>query len=133
MAEPTVFRFPLPPSRSQDSRGWRGKHFGKKAYHAQLDEMQGLRFVGDGCLVPAPPAEAWSAADYTAELFVHNRYDDDGAVAQAKWALDWLQSRGYVGNDRDMHMLEPPTQHISRGKNRRREIVIRVWPRERAA
>lgn len=126
-AEPLVFRFPMPPSRSQDNRSWKARHYGKKRWMRDANPYV-LFHWGDDNDHRDLDVPKWGRADYTAELYVWNRYDDDGAVAQLKWPLDWLEKHDYVGNDRYMTMLEPPVQHISRGKDRRSEVVLTVWP-----
>jgi hypothetical protein len=38
------------------------------------------------------------------------RMDHDNAHARLKWVLDWLQTRGYMANDRDLrYQLENKT------------------------
>jgi len=124
MSSPITMRFPMPPARANDARGWKGRHFGKQRYYADCDTWL------LGKLIPKPPKTPWAGMEYTATLYVFNRFDDDNASAQLKWPLDWLELRGYVVNDREARILEPPRQVISRGKDRRSEVVLQVVPIE---
>jgi hypothetical protein len=52
--------------------------------------------------------------------------DDDNALARIKWAADWLQTRGYIVDDKRPHCrFTIPEQVIDR-KNQR--LVLTITP-----
>jgi hypothetical protein len=73
-----VFELPLPDNVANGRMHWRAKAKRKAAYYDQLDALEMI------------------------EMRTVRRMDHDNAHARLKWVLDWLQTRGYMANDRDL-------------------------------
>ena len=113
---------PMPRSvanASGRSRHWRTVAREKRAYLNVLDALQ------MGRLIPEVPALPLRRVQITATMYVGGRHDQDNLVSRCKWPLDWIASRGFVGNDRDIEWHSFPTQIIKRGQDYRIEFVLR--------
>jgi hypothetical protein len=117
---PLVFELPLPPANVNARGGWKGSHFRRKRYWQQCDNTVTLKKN------PLPPyPRPWLRAQAVIELRTFNPMDQDNAEARLKDALDWLQSRGYVVNDR--HLTYSLTQRVDR-KNRGLTLTLEEVP-----
>lgn len=105
---PLIFALPLPLNIANARLHWRVKNNAKQAYFADLDALQAAK------ILPAPPPQPWTKARIASDMFVGNRMDADNAMARHKWPLDWLQTRGYIANDKDLEWAALPAQTISR-------------------
>lgn len=93
-----VFELPLPPNiANKGGRGWQGKHFGRKAYFAMLDELVTTR-MNPRCIAGMP----WKKAEADVQMRTWRQADRDNSHARTKPIWDWFQTRGYVINDRDL-------------------------------
>jgi hypothetical protein len=119
MSSPLVFELPLPPQKGNARGNWRASHFSRKAYWQQCDNTVTLRRN------PRAPATPWEVATAVVEMRTFNPMDQDNAEARLKDALDWLQSRGYVVNDR--HLTYSLTQRVDR-KNRGLTLTLEEVP-----
>lgn len=91
-----VFEFPLPANIANSRMHWAVKLKAKKAYWATLDALVMARKN------PKPPQDAWQEASAGVVMRTFREMDADNATARLKWCLDWLETRGYVQNDRDV-------------------------------
>lgn len=114
------FVVPMPANLANARMHWAKKDKARKAYFAALDELQGAN------LLPAPPVVPFAKARITSNMILRQRMDQDNAVARHKWLLDWLQTRGYVQNDRLVEWVGFPTQVISRRKNDAPSIILHL-------
>jgi hypothetical protein len=99
-----VFELPLPDNVANGRMHWRAKAKRKAAYYDQLDALEMCRLIPKKIATPLtrPVAEI--------EMRTVRRMDHDNAHARLKWVLDWLQTRGYMANDRDLrYQLENKT------------------------
>jgi hypothetical protein len=48
------------------------------------------------------PISRWAKAEAEIQMRTWRQMDQDNASARLKWVLDWLESRGYVANDKDV-------------------------------
>lgn len=115
-----TFRLPMPPNLANARMHWRARHAAKVAYWRHLDLLLA------GRILPQPPDVPLARATITATLTLHNPMDDDNAMARAKWAQDWLASRGYVAGDSRRHLRWGgiPAQRISRKNEPCLELVL---------
>jgi hypothetical protein len=102
---PLVFELPLPDNVANGRMHWRAKASRKKAYYALLDIFQGAKGM-----IPEPPAMPLTKPVAEITMRTARAMDHDNAHARLKWVLDWLQTRGYIVNDRDLrYQLENTT------------------------
>ncbi len=102
------FVVPMPENIANARMHWRTKNTARKHYLAALDQLQALG------LLPKPPVVPFGRSRIASDMILKQRMDQDNAVARHKWLLDWLQSRGYVQNDRLLEWAAFPAQTISR-------------------
>jgi hypothetical protein len=92
------FDLPLPPNLN--GSGWGGTHWAKerakKKYWTQLDTLVAIRRL------PRAPLVKLGKVQSIAEVRTCPIMDEDNAHRRMKWIWDWLQSRGYIVNDRDV-------------------------------
>jgi hypothetical protein len=120
-----LFVVPMPPplsNASGASRGWKSVHFKKVGYQKALDTLQN---VGK---VPPPPAQPFARAAVSSVMYLGNTMDTDNSMIRHKWILDWLETRGYVGNDRHLRWLDFPRQVVKRGQDYRIELTLTAEP-----
>jgi hypothetical protein len=91
-----VFELPLPDNVANGRMHWRAKAKRKAWYWLSLDS---LMFSAD---LPKPPKVPIRMPVAEIEMRTVRRMDHDNAHARLKWVLDWLQTRGYMANDRDL-------------------------------
>jgi hypothetical protein len=110
-----VFVLPMPPALL--SRAHRASTNGrviareKRGYYAALDERQAAG------LIPPPPPVPFARARLSAVMTLGGMMDEENAAARAyKFPCDWLQSRGYIVNDRPTCLTRDgyPTQRVTR-------------------
>jgi hypothetical protein len=99
---------PMPLNIANARLHWRVKQNAKVAYFDTLDTMQAAK------LLPAPPKTPLAAPRIAVVMTLGNRMDLDNAMARLKWPLDFLQSRGYIVNDKDLQWEGMPTQRVTR-------------------
>jgi hypothetical protein len=96
MSPVLVFELPLPPNiANKGGRGWKGKHFGRVRYFELLDTLVTLK-------QNPKPVTRWVKAEASIQMRTWRATDKDNANARLKPVLDWLQTRGYIVNDRDL-------------------------------
>lgn len=100
---------PLPLNRANARLHWRAESRKKLAYMAECDQRQ---LAG---LIEAPTV-TWQEVSGTAVLFLHQEMDDDNLEARMKWPRDWLETRGYIVDDKDLHLIV--SQQIDRKRQR---------------
>lgn len=93
------FDFPLPPNPNQGGGQRWGQHWAagrkqKEKYWELLDTFVTLKRL------PRAPRRPWARAQGTARVRTCPIMDQDNAEARLKWVWDWLESRGYLENDR---------------------------------
>lgn len=118
MADALTVTLPLPPNRGNSRVQWRARHAQTRRYLGDaLGQLQALR-VGRAC--------PWSPVEVSAVLYVHNRMDDDNAVARLKVPLDALTRAGIIRDDRRPHcrLAGIPEQVIDR-RRPRVELTVR--------
>jgi hypothetical protein len=103
-----VFIFPMPLNLANARLHWRVKHNARVAYFATLDQLQAAKEIHP------PPPQPFAKGRVYSTMTLGNRMDHDNAMARHKWILDWLQSRGYVANDKHLDWPQMPGQYISR-------------------
>ena len=91
-----LFEFPLPENLGNNRMHWRTKNAKKKEYYAMLDGLVSLRHT------PLPPKKPWHKAEAEIQMRTLRRMDQDNAHSRLKWIRDWIETRGYVVNDRDL-------------------------------
>lgn len=91
-----VFELPLPVNTNSKGSHWAGRHYRRKAYWEQLDNLVTLKQN------PGAPRAPWTRAEATVEMRTYRTADTDNCHARLKNVLDWLQTRGYIVNDRDL-------------------------------
>ena len=99
---------PMPLNIGNARLHWRVKQNAKKAYYDTLDTMQAAK------LLPAPPKSPLPSARIASVMTLGNKMDHDNAMARHKWPLDWLQTRGYIANDKHLEWEGLPTQRVTR-------------------
>lgn len=105
------FDFPMPLNVANSRLHWRVKDNARKAYFETCDAMQAAK------LLPPPPATPFGRSRIASLMMLGGKMDADNAMARHKWPLDWLQSRRYLTNDRDLEWTALPTQLVSRSSN----------------
>lgn len=96
MSARLIFELPLPENLANSRAHWATKDRARRDYWRVLD----LHVMAKR--LPRPPAVPWPRARVAATLRTVRQMDADNAAARCKWPLDWLQSRGYIVNDRDI-------------------------------
>lgn len=91
-----IFELPLPENLGNSRMHWRAKHGAKLDYWRRLDDAVLLKNI------PRPPRTPWPGGHANVVVRTLRKMDVDNAAARVKWPLDWLQSRGYIVNDRDL-------------------------------
>lgn len=96
---PTALRFelPLPQQRGNSREHWAAKYKLRKAYWEKCDNSVTLKQNPQ-----APRLGPWLKASAEIEMRTLQVMDQDNAEARLKDLLDWLQSRGYIVNDKDL-------------------------------
>jgi hypothetical protein len=93
-----TFELPLPPNLN--GTGWRTTAFtlerAKKKYWKRLDDLYLTRQIPWA----PPPAHRLNQVHAVATVRTCPVMDQDNAHRRMKWVWDWLQSRGYIVNDR---------------------------------
>jgi hypothetical protein len=119
-----IFELPLPENVGGNARThWAVKHRHRKAYWAQLDTLVLLKRL------PHPPRTPWPAAVAHAEVRTYRKMDDDNAASRCKDLGDWLQTRGYIANDRDLRLTVTPVASPAAAVG----ITLTLEPTPRAA
>lgn len=109
---------PMPENIANARMHWRVKHKAKKDYFEMCDDRQR---VG---LIVAPPRLKIGRADVRSVMYLGSHMDADNAMARHKWPLDWLQSRGYIVNDKHLTWTTLPAQFVKRDGKYRIELTI---------
>lgn len=109
---------PMPPNMANGRVHWRAKHRARRDYMNRLDELQGAG------VIPAPPLSPLARPILSSVMHVGAKHDLDNAVARHKYALDWLQTRGYIVNDRELEWHAFPRQIVKRGQDYRLELTL---------
>ena len=91
-----TFELPLPENLGNARLHWRTKNSRKKDYYALLDGLVTAKRN------PKPPGMPWRKAEASIQMRTLRRMDQDNAHARLKWPRDWLETRGYIVNDRDL-------------------------------
>jgi hypothetical protein len=114
-----TFELPLPPRLDASGWGghWRKKHEAKKKYWDLLDTLVTVRRL------PRPLAR-WPKVQGTAEVRTCPIMDEDNAYRRLKWVWDWLQSRGYLVNDREVRCKVTPVA----SKRKEQGITLTIEP-----
>lgn len=115
-----IFEFPMPPNLTNGRYHWRTLQRRKVAFKDTCDTLQVM-----GSL-PKPPLKPWPSCTVRGVLYLGAKMDTDNLLARCKWPMDWLQSRGYIANDRDARWLGIPEQVIRRGQPYR--VVLTLEP-----
>lgn len=113
---------PMPPplsNASGRSRHWRTVAREKRNY---LNLLDGLWLAKRMPAAPVPPLRR---VQLTATMYVGARHDQDNLVSRCKWPIDWIATRGFVKNDRDVEWHSFPKQIVQRGQEYRIEFVLR--------
>ena len=95
---------------------WRKKNALRKAYFEDCDYLQAIG------VLPSPPAVPFAAPRIRSLMYLGARMDTDNAMARHKWPLDYLQTRGYIVNDRALDWRTFPEQVV--GRRDRYAIII---------
>lgn len=91
---PLVFAIPLPANRGNARFGhFYAQHRSKKKYWKLLDTLVIVRRL------PKPPAHPFWHAAAVIVMRTYRTMDTDNGHARLKDVLDWLRTRGYVGDD----------------------------------
>ena len=90
-----VFEIPLPENSPNRKSHWAVKRKTRLAYWDLLDALVMAKQL------PKPPVKPWSKATATVEMRTWRKMDQDNANGRLKDLNDWLQTRGYLVNDRD--------------------------------
>jgi hypothetical protein len=109
-----VMSFPMPPSlgnASGQSRHWRTIAGKKRQYLRELDLWSVVT-----CFDAPPKVPHERLQILRSEMHLGNRMDQDNAMIRHKWVLDWLATRGYIGNDRNFEWVRFPEQIVKRGQ-----------------
>jgi hypothetical protein len=120
LSAPLVFELPLPDNVANGRMHWRAKATRKNAYMAGLDMLM------FGEVLPGPPLIPLVKPVAEIEMRTVRRMDHDNAHARLKWVLDWLQTRGYMANDRDLKY------HLDNKTAPRKDVGITLVLREAA-
>ena len=104
------FDLPLPANLGNARMHWAAKNRAKKYYWAALDYMVNLGQL------PKPPRTPYRQAHAWIQLRTWRLMDRDNGHARIKWVLDWLQTRGYVMNDKwvtyDLDVIASPRKEV---------------------
>jgi hypothetical protein len=113
-----TFDLPLPPNLN--ASGWGGRHWrrtkAQEDYYDQLDLLLAIRRL------PPRPRRRIKQAEAVATLRSCPVMDQDNAHRRMKWVWDWLQSRGYIVNDREVRCELTPV--ASGRKNQGITLII---------
>jgi hypothetical protein len=114
-----VFELPLP--ANLNGSGWGGhyrkKTAGQEKYYTLLDTLVMAKRL------PRAPAERWQQVTGECEVRTCPIMDQDNANRRMKWVWDWLQSRGYLTNDRNVRCVVVPV--ASKRKDQGITLVLR--------
>jgi hypothetical protein len=115
------FLVPLPPNPNRARRmHWAAKNKAKETYWDTLDMMLAVHQL------PPRPASPWNHIEGTAEVrTLSTPMDQDNANARLKWVWDWLETRGYIQNDRTVRCTVTPALASSR-RNRGITLTLKV-------
>lgn len=91
-----VFELPLPENLGNSRLHWRRKHAAKKAYWALLDTLVMAKEL------PRPPRVPYLKCEAEIQMRTWRRMDLDNAHSRVKWLNDFLQSRGYIADDKHL-------------------------------
>ena len=106
------------PNLTNGRRHWRALAADKKKYYELAD---GWQLTGK---TQPPPQHPFGPCHIAAIMHVGAKHDADNLLARFKWAGDWLESRGYVVNDRDLVWRGIPEQVAKRGVEYRIELTL---------
>lgn len=98
----------MPTNIANGRMHWRVKHNAKVAYWETLDLLLAAKQIAP------PPKHPLGHPRIAAVMTLGNRMDADNAMARLKWPCDWLQSRGYIANDKHLEWAGLPTQIVTR-------------------
>jgi hypothetical protein len=100
-----VFEFPLPENLGNARLHWAAKNRRKLDYYDLLDTLVTVKQN------PRPPSQPWLKAVATMQMRTWRAMDEGNARSRTKWIDDWLETRGYIQNDRYLtyDKLEPVT------------------------
>ena len=90
-----TFELPLPTNSPNQKAHWAKKRKARLAYWELLDHLVTVRRL------PDPPKKPMVKATATVEMRTWRQMDKDNANGRLKDLNDWLQTRGYLVNDRD--------------------------------
>ena len=90
-----VFELPLPTNSPNRKAHWAKKRKARLAYWELLDTMVQAKKI------PKAPKVALTKATGIVEMRTWRQMDKDNANGRLKDLNDWLQTRGYLVNDRD--------------------------------
>jgi hypothetical protein len=90
-----LFEFPLPENLGNARLHWAAKHRRKQEYWERLDLLVMAK-------ENPKPVSRWTKAEAEVQMRTWRRCDLDNAYARLKWIGDWLETRGYVANDKDV-------------------------------
>lgn len=95
-----TFEFPIP--ENPNSNKLRGRHW-RVRYNLEIKYWEHLDMLVACRLLPRTAiGQPWDRATGKAVLRTCPVMDQDNASHRMKWVWDWLQSRGYIVNDRDV-------------------------------
>lgn len=108
----------MPPNLANARMHWRVKHNAKVAYWETLDALA----LATKAVRPAVPP--LGRARIASVMYLGAKMDADNAMARHKWVLDWLQSRGYIANDKHLEWVALPEQVVKRNQFYRIELTL---------
>jgi hypothetical protein len=112
----------MPPNLANSRMHWRVKHNTKVEYWKTLDA---LSLTTKAAPPPQPPLGRCRIASV---MYLGAKMDADNAMARHKWVLDWLQSRGYIANDKHLEWVGLPEQVVKRNGRYRIELTLTEEP-----
>ena len=93
-----TFDLPLPPNRAnKPGAHWSVRHGRRKKYWAVLDLLVTAK-QNPRCI----PGMPWAKAEAEVQVRTWRKADIDNCHARCKDVFDWLESRGYIVNDREL-------------------------------
>lgn len=94
-----TFEFPLPTNSPNVKAHWAKKRKARLAYWDLLDLLVTAKKN------PKAPKRPWGKVEGAVQIRTWRKMDRDNANARLKDLNDWLQTRGYLVNDRDFDYL----------------------------
>ncbi len=112
------YEFPLPLNLANSRLHWAEKNRKRQEYFTHLDTLVLLKKL------PKPPVKPWGKAQAIVSLRSARLMDQDNRHARLKWIWDWLESRGYLEDDKmlDYSLTHNavPRKHVG--------VHICLWP-----